>query len=328
MKQVKYILIVCIIISKGIDISAQDPHFSQYYSSPLYLSPSLTGAAEQSRLIVNYRNQWPSLSNAYINYAISFDHYLHDYKSGIGASIIRSQEGGVYNTTNASLLYSYTISVNREIKIRPGIKAGYYYRNIDFNNIDFADQITRDGSPTIEIPKESSVKHYDFSASALAYSSFYWLGFTADHLLALNSQFADDPTYPSLKLSLYGGAQLKLFESVLSKTDRTFSVSFLYKTQSKYHQLDLGAYYEEEPFRIGIFFRGVPVFNQNAGLNAVVLMTGYTYRSMKINYSYDISTSRLLASTGGAHELSLLYLFNLGWTGKSNKMGAVPCPHF
>ena len=307
---------------------AQDAQFSQFYSSPLYLSPSLTGAAEKARLNTNYRNQWINLPNAYVDYAFSFDHFLYDYNSGIGVMVVRNQEGGVYNTTTMGLSYSYVINVNHELKIRPGLRAGYYLRNIDYAKIQFADQITRDAFSSIELVSNENIKHYDFSTSVFTYTSKFWLGFTGDHLLALNKQLRNDDTYPSLKLSLYGGTQFKLFESVISKEDKIIYLSFFYKNQAGFHQLDLGTYYEEAPFRIGLWFRGVPVFENDADLNAIVIMAGYTYKDFLINYSYDISTSHLLASTGGAHEVSMSYLFNLNWGGKSNKPGAVPCPKF
>ncbi|MCG8700238.1 MAG: PorP/SprF family type IX secretion system membrane protein [Bacteroidales bacterium] len=309
-------------------IKAQDMYFSQYFSSPLFLSPSLAGAAKGSRVIINYRNQWPNLSRAFVNYAISFDHNLYDYNSGIGILAVRSQEGGVYNTTHLGALYNYSIEVNREIRVRPGVQAGYYFKNINYNEIDFGDEISRGSSSTIEIPKDPNVNHFDFSGSLLVHTSFYWLGVTGDHLLAINPQFGNDPTYPDLKISAYGGAQLKLFQSVISKKKRTFTVSFLYKNQSKFHQLDLGTYYEEEPFRIGIFGRAAPTVDDSFGLNAIVLLAGYTYSNFLINYSYDITTSRMLASTGGAHEISLAIKFDNDYGGRRKRMGAVPCPEF
>ena len=45
-------------------ISAQDAHFSQFYANPLYLSPSLAGATDGARIILNYRNQWPAITKA------------------------------------------------------------------------------------------------------------------------------------------------------------------------------------------------------------------------------------------------------------------------
>lgn len=323
---IKYIIIILGIVAAN-QLKGQDPQFSQFYSSPLYLSPSLAGATEHSRIIANYRNQWVSLPNAYTTYAFSFDHFLTNYKSGIGMLVMRDQEGGVYNTTIAGATYSYVIDVNRDIKVRPGLTAAYYNRHIDFNKLDFADEITRGGVSTIEIPKNEQVHHYDFALSLLTYTEDYWLGATGDHLLALNKQFDDDDTYPPLKVTVYGGARFKFFESVRSKTDKYLSLSFLYKNQAGFNQLDFGANYEKEPFRIGVWFRGIPAFEQTADLNAVVLLVGYSFKDILINYSYDISTSRLLASTGGAHEISIAYRFDFNKGRRKNK-GAVPCPQF
>ncbi len=308
-------------------LKGQDPQFSQFYSSPLYLSPSLAGATEDSRLIANYRNQWANLPHAYITYAFSFDHYIEDYKSGIGLLALTDQEGGVYNATSIGASYSYTIDVNHKISVRPGINASYYNRKINYSELDFADELTRGVNSSIEIPKNENINHYDFALSLLAYTDKYWFGATTDHLLALNKQFANDATYPALKLAVYGGAQIQLFKKVRSQIDRTFSLSFLYKNQGGFNQLDLGTNFEREPFRIGIWLRGIPAFEESADLNAVVLLVGYTFKDVLINYSYDISTSRLLASTGGAHEISIAYKFNFG-NRMRKRMSALPCPQF
>ena len=104
-------------------------------------------------------------------------------------------------------------------------------------------------------------------------------------------------------------------------------LSFFYKNQAGFNQLDIGANYEKDPFRIGLWFRGIPAFEQTADLNAVVLLVGYSFKDILINYSYDISTSRLLASTGGAHEISIAYMFKMN-NGRRKNRGAVPCPQF
>jgi len=44
------------------DLSAQDKHFTQFYSSPLTLNPALTGAyIGRYRLSTVYRDQWRSV---------------------------------------------------------------------------------------------------------------------------------------------------------------------------------------------------------------------------------------------------------------------------
>ncbi len=323
----KYIISFLFVLTVSL-LKGQDPQFSQFYSSPLNLSPSLAGATEYSRIIANYRNQWANLPDAFTTYSFSFDHFLSNYKSGIGIMVLRDQEGGVYNTTTAGIAYSYVIEVNHKIKVRPGLQAAYYNRGIQYSNLEFADELSRGSSSSIEIPKNEQINHYDFAFSLLTYTDNYWFGATGDHLLALNKQFSSDPTYPSLKVTLYGGGRFKLYEHYRSKTDKYISVSFLYKNQAGFNQLDVGANYEKEPFRIGLWFRGIPAFGQTADLNAVVLLVGYTFKDILVNYSYDISTSRLLASTGGAHEISIAYRLNFNKNRRKYKMGAVPCPYF
>ena len=46
---------------------AQDLHFSQFYAAPLYLNPAFAGTAGGPRFILNYRNQWPGINNAFKN---------------------------------------------------------------------------------------------------------------------------------------------------------------------------------------------------------------------------------------------------------------------
>ena len=90
----------------GLQAKGQDPQFSQFYASPLYLGPSMAGAGESSRVILNYRDQWPKLSGRYITYALSFDHFIHRYKSGVGLLLLHDNAGkGKLTTTQIGLNY-------------------------------------------------------------------------------------------------------------------------------------------------------------------------------------------------------------------------------
>jgi hypothetical protein len=58
----------------GTSVRAQDPGFSQFFASPLTLNPALTGKFNGVvRVAGNYRNQWPSINNAFITSTISVD---------------------------------------------------------------------------------------------------------------------------------------------------------------------------------------------------------------------------------------------------------------
>ncbi|MEI9809611.1 MAG: type IX secretion system membrane protein PorP/SprF, partial [Bacteroidota bacterium] len=46
----------------------------QFFASPLTLNPALTGKFDGVyRVAGNYRNQWPSISNAYTTATVSYD---------------------------------------------------------------------------------------------------------------------------------------------------------------------------------------------------------------------------------------------------------------
>jgi len=50
---------------------------------------------------------------------------------------------------------------------------------------------------------------------------------------------------------------------------------------------------------------------------------------LHIGYSYDFTISNLIGSTGGAHEISIVYEFNNLSIGQLKKrIRAIPCPEF
>ncbi|MCG8577246.1 MAG: type IX secretion system membrane protein PorP/SprF, partial [Flavobacteriales bacterium] len=45
---------------------SQDPEFTQFYANPIYLNPAFAGSHGCPRLNLNHRNQWPSISGAFV----------------------------------------------------------------------------------------------------------------------------------------------------------------------------------------------------------------------------------------------------------------------
>ena len=66
------VLLVFVMVTV-LKVSAQDPQFSQYYQSPLYLNPGFTGITPQQRATFNHRIQWPNLPQAFSTFAASYD---------------------------------------------------------------------------------------------------------------------------------------------------------------------------------------------------------------------------------------------------------------
>ena len=327
-KRIIYLLVLSFIsftVSFG-----QDPTFSQFYANALYLSPSFAGATSEYRFAMNYRNQWPAVPGVFHTYSISFDKALTNFNSGIGVLATYDVAGsGNLSTTNIGLLYSYDFNINKEWHIRPGINFKFYYLGLDISKLVFNSQITGSGtSPSITPPPFDNVAHVDFATSALVYNERTWAGFTLDHLLSPKTSFyGDDATVP-VKLNFYGGTQILKKTRLRQKIQEVLSVAINFQKQGKFYQSDLGLYYYKDPLIFGIWYRGIPLVTSQAG-DAIIGLIGIKTNQLHIGYSYDFTISNLIGSTGGAHEISLVYEFNNLSIGQLKKrVRAIPCPEF
>ena len=327
-KRIIYLIALSFIILT--DSFGQDPTFSQFYANALYLSPSFTGATNEYRFALNYRDQWPSVPGVFNTYSISFDKALTNFNSGIGVLATYDVAGsGNLSTTNIGLLYSYDFNINKEWHIRPGVDFKFYYEGLDIGKLVFNSQITGCGtSPSITPPPFKNVADVDFATSALVYNSRTWGGFTLDHLLAPKTSFyGNDATVP-VKINFYGGTQILKQTRLRQKSQDILSVAINFQKQGKFYQSDLGLYYYKDPIIFGIWYRGIPLVTSQVG-DAIIGLVGIKTKQLHIGYSYDFTISSLIGSTGGAHEISLVYEFNNLSIGQLKKrIRAIPCPEF
>jgi type IX secretion system PorP/SprF family membrane protein len=327
----KKIIPVVLYLFLSAGIRAQDPQFSQFYAAPLYLGPSMAGTAGTGRLSLNFRDQWPKLSGKFVTYALSYDTYVHQYNSGIGVLFMRDDAGsGKLTTTQAGLNYSYRIKVNNDFFLQPGLQLQYYERKVNFSKLTFADQFYGEQvlPSTIESPPEEQRGHMDFSASVLAFAKKVWIGGSIDHLMKVNQTLEQDLRYVPLKLSVYGGIKLTLKQQLLVRDEQSMSFAFNFRNQASMQQLDVGMYYTRMPIMVGIWYRGLPIITSTQSKDALTVTAGFLVKSLTFTYSYDLTVSSLITSTGGAHELALVYLFDPPRSKYKRKMGAVPCPRF
>ena len=327
-KRIIYLLVLSFITF--IDSFGQDPTFSQFYANALYLSPSFAGATNEYRFALNYRNQWPAVPGVFNTYSISFDKALTSFNSGIGVLATYDVAGsGNLSTTNIGLLYSYDFNVNKDWHIRPGVNFKFYYLGLDIGKLVFNSQITGSGvSPSVTPPPFDNVADVDFATSALVYNESTWAGLTLDHLLKPKTSFYGDASTVPIKLNLYGGTQILKKTRLRVKMQEVMSVAMNFQKQGKFYQTDLGLYYFKNPLIFGLWYRGIPLVTSQAG-DAIIGLIGIKTAQLHIGYSYDFTISNLISSTGGAHEISLVYEFNNLSLGQLKKrIKAIPCPEF
>src|ERR1041384_1623445 len=75
-----------------LNTKAQDPHFSQYFNTPLYLNPANAGnGIEYMRATLIYRNQWASVSSPFITEGFLVDKKVN--KLGFGFCAVKNSAG-------------------------------------------------------------------------------------------------------------------------------------------------------------------------------------------------------------------------------------------
>src|SRR3982751_3769171 len=122
MKRIITLLLLCL---SGFCF-AQDPAFTQFYASPIYLNPAFAGSARCPRLALNYRNQWPGFDKTYITYSASYDQHVDLLSGGVGINILNDKAGdNTISTTNISGIYAYQMSIARDFSVRVGLQATY-----------------------------------------------------------------------------------------------------------------------------------------------------------------------------------------------------------
>jgi len=291
---------------------AQDMQFTQFNATPLYLNPGFTGSTMQHRLIANYRNQWAAIPGHYNNVLFSYDYNLAEFNSGVGILFGRERAGtSKLTTTQIGALYSYRFQLNKKIMIQPGLKFNYIRTGIDMTDLVFNDQLYTNGT-TVESFFLENTSYLDIATGVLLYNEKFWGGLSFNHINQPNQSLTNNESPLYMKLSAHGGYKFNIVDGNKRNAAKYFNLAFHYKAQNKYDQLDLGAYYTQEPFVFGIWYRGLPLIKSYQGIlnhDAVAIILGYAIvdYNLNIGYSYDATISRLAANSAGSHEISIIY---------------------
>lgn len=326
-KQLLYILFFGLC---SVKTHAQDPQFSQVFAVPLYLGPSFAGASGGTRVASNFRDQWPAFKQEYTSYSLAVDYFSPSTNSGFGLAVFRDQTGvELFTSTYCLLQYSYFIPLTRKLQLRPGIEASYNIRSINYNHIVFGDQLSVDNSlpvSSIEPSPDQNFSYFDFATSVALFHPQYWFGISVHHLAKPNQSLLGSESKVPLKLSMYGGKRIDILSKRANRRGDRLFAAFEFKKQAKFSQLLTGSYLEYDDFTFGLWYRGIPfikTYQSYINNDAVVLMVSYTFDKITVGYSYDITTSHLLANSAGSHEVSLYY--SIVQKGKP-KRKMIPCP--
>ena len=321
MKKLFSTLVVCVALTSA--SHAQDPNFSQFFASSMTLNPALTGKFDGVfRFAANYRNQWPSINNAYTTMTASLDmgilknHIPENDQFGVGIMGYSDKAGnGALNSTYYAVSMAYHKGLDEDgyHQLGAGFQATYMNRALDLTKVTFADQLTPFGftGVTSESFSSDQVKlHYlDLNAGVLyngstnGYNNFY-LGASMYHINRPKETFREGNFLLNSRTTLQAGAKLPL------GSYNAIHLAANHSMQAKAHNTMFGGAYamtlntdENNPTTVyaGTWYR----FG-----DALIPYLGLEFGEWHFGASYDVNTSSLkpASNSRGGVEISLIYI--------------------
>lgn len=149
-KAIRCLLMILIVIVNNVAV-AQDPLFSQFWYSPVYLNPAFTGCGKNEfRACFNSRVQWVNLQSPLQSYTGSVDYLFQKYQASVGVLANRFNEGYL-RTTQAHLLMAKSIGSDtynddcRTWFVNVAFQGGFSWYNANKDRLLFPDQIDENG---------------------------------------------------------------------------------------------------------------------------------------------------------------------------------------
>ena len=315
---------------------AQDPHFSQFFSSPLTLNPAFTGKFNGLwRLAANHRDQWPSIPKAYVTSSASIDFPILQKKipenDVFGAGISGLSDASANNILklnygSLSMSYHKSLDENGYSTIGAGFQGTYSSLSLDVSKLYFEDQLTQNGftgTTTDILTNGTNQSYFDMNAGVLYSGSSnginnYYAGVSMYHINRPKVSFKDKNWYLSGRITIHAGGSFPVSDVL------TLHTSIIHQIQNKASETTLGAAIaanlnQDEDKPTSVYLGSWIRFN-----DAVVPYVGLEFGSLRIGASYDLNISGLKAATNtrGGSEISLIYIKQPA----ENK--GIPCPKF
>lgn len=333
----KYICTVTLLVCLSFFVHAQDPHFSQFFASPLTLNPALTGKFDGTlRVAGNYRNQWPAFNNVYTTSTLSLDfailkNRLPDFDTwGIGILALTDKAGGGVLTNNyigLSTSYHKALDEDGFQQIGIGFQGTYGQKRLDNSKLLFEDQLTPFGftgvTQDIFNSANLNINYLDVNAGLIYTGSTndqnnFYIGASMYHINRPKESFKGGNWNIAARTTISAGGYFPVSEQL------TLHTSGIYQVQNKSSEVTFGGAIaaaidpgsaNPSNFYIGSWYR----VN-----DAIIPYLGLEFGGMRIGASYDVNISDLKAGSQsrGGMEISLIYIKRpAGYKG-------IPCPKF
>lgn len=313
---------------------AQDVHFTQYGMQPLLQSPAMAGIGHDMRGVLQYRNQWASVTTPFTTTAFSYDMQLKQKRGkagflAVGVNFFSDKAGDAkLKSAQGGLSVAYHIKTGENSTIGAGLMGGFGQRSIDPGGLQWGAQYDGSGynaqMPTGESLAAQSFTFVDLGLGGVWHynstkgdndvvanqSTQATLGFGYFHVTRPTYTFLGAEEQLNAKLVLHGNARFALGEG-----NSAIVPSLQFSKQGPSSEFMLGAmfrYVLTPTSKLTGINKGSavsigPVLRTK---DAVAIAALIEFGHMAIGFSYDLNTSALAkASNGkGAFELAIRFV--------------------
>jgi len=324
--------IICSVV-----VVAQDPHFSQFFASPLTLNPAFTGKFSGNyRVAGNHRNQWPSINNAFITSTASVDFHILENKIrnndmfGVGFMFLNDNSANSavkFNYAGISTAYHKGLDEDGNNQLGIGVQATYSNMLINTTSLKFEDQLTTLGftGTTNEVFNNATLQsnYFDLNAGILYTGSSnetnnYYAGISMYHINNPKQKFTGTAYIINPRITFQAGYYFTLNDNV------GFHLSGLHSTQGGTTETLLGGAVQLNADPLATNPVSVYVGSWIRFKDAIIPYVGVEFSNTRLGISYDVNSSSLKTATvgKGGLEISLIY------SHQPNTDKPINCPKF
>ncbi len=307
---------------------AQDPVFSQFYASGLYLNPAMAGVEPNWTLAMNHRNRWVThASDPYVTTQASLimPFYRKDmdqrHWGGAGLSVFNDRSGaGLFRSTGASVSLAYNVPLASMHSLLLSGQLGVLYKSVN-NSLKWGEQYNPDapgGLDPVAAGQMADIYNAKVMPDVGAGFMYYYnsgrdytkkgvsayIGAAASHLNEPNESLLRGERTPlPILIKAHAGFEVSLSRYL------NISPNMIYATQDQFYQVNAGAYFTfnflfEESMYIP---KSLIIGGWYRLEDAVIASIGLSNDFFTLGFSYDMNSNDLrYPSPGkGAYEISL-----------------------
>lgn len=315
----------------------QDPHFSQFFASPITLNPAFTGKFDGNiRIAGNYRNQWPTINRAFETKTAAVDFMIMKNKIAAndtwGIGFLGYSDKGANGAVNFNY-YSFSTAYHKGLdeegyhQIGTAFMGTYANMNINVNSLKFADQLTPFGFTglTTELFDNTTLQnnYLDLSAGILYNGSTsdknnFYAGVSMFHINRPKQQFTGSNFNLDPRVSFHAGTNFPV------GYNSSLHMSMLYSSQGKANETVLGGAIDFLLIDNGINQSHIYAGSWFRLKDAIIPYVGLEWGNYRLGVTYDISSSALKTASQnrGGIEVSLIYI------AKPSDSKGINCPKF